>query len=272
MTGELFIEFDSQLVQVRSDVPRVLEYVGETYELMLSNGGVAPTRSLSVWRTSDGYKVVGTETASFPWHDVEPLLPFIKEEIRLEFIRSRPDLLWIHAGAVERDGCALIISGKSGNGKSTLVTHMCGYGWRLMSDDTVPIIVGARAVRPFLQLPVRRIDPGRSLSPVAVKILSKEAVRMTDANLCRATAKISAVVFLSYQRESPVRLERMPMGSAAMALLDNTTNFSDHRAAAVQEAAALARGLPIYSLSYGSAPSAAGILDSLPTGCERNSN
>ena len=43
--------------------------------------------------------------------------------------------LLLHASVVERDGCALIMTGASGAGKSTLATLLAARGWRFMSDE-----------------------------------------------------------------------------------------------------------------------------------------
>lgn len=43
--------------------------------------------------------------------------------------------LLLHAATVEKDGCAIILSGESGSGKSTLAALLGERGWRLMGDE-----------------------------------------------------------------------------------------------------------------------------------------
>ena len=46
--------------------------------------------------------------------------------------------LWlVHAGAVERDGRAVLIAGRGGVNKTALVAELCRRGWRPLSDDFV---------------------------------------------------------------------------------------------------------------------------------------
>ena len=45
------------------------------------------------------------------------------------------DLLLLHAGAVERDGLALLLPAMPGSGKSTLTAALSLRGWRLLSDE-----------------------------------------------------------------------------------------------------------------------------------------
>ncbi|RVT94147.1 HprK-related kinase A [Sphingomonas crocodyli] len=47
--------------------------------------------------------------------------------------------LLLHAGAVERNGRVIILTGESGSGKSTLSALLGEHGWRLMSDEFVLI-------------------------------------------------------------------------------------------------------------------------------------
>ncbi len=61
-------------------------------------------------------------------------------------------LYLVHAGAVERDGLALVVSGRGGANKSALVAELVRRGWRPMSDDFVllrPVERGGAEVLAF---------------------------------------------------------------------------------------------------------------------------
>lgn len=78
-------------------------------------------------------------------------------------------LLLLHAGAVERDGLALVMPATPGSGKSTLTAALAMRGWRLLSDE-----FGA-------------FDPARGhframLKPVALKNQSIEVIRRFAPN------------------------------------------------------------------------------------------
>ncbi|TZG28754.1 HprK-related kinase A [Sphingomonas montanisoli] len=57
--------------------------------------------------------------------------------------------LLLHAGAVERNGRVIILTGESGSGKSTLSALLGEHGWRLLSDEFVLIEPGTGLVRAF---------------------------------------------------------------------------------------------------------------------------
>ena len=59
------------------------------------------------------------------------------------------DFIVLHAGVLERDGQALILSGPPGVGKSTLTLALLEQGFRFLSDDFCPIERRTGLVHPF---------------------------------------------------------------------------------------------------------------------------
>ena len=53
-------------------------------------------------------------------------------------MKARPDLLWLHAAGVARDGHAVLITGPSGSGKSRLATRLIAEGFAYLGDDVLP--------------------------------------------------------------------------------------------------------------------------------------
>lgn len=51
----------------------------------------------------------------------------------------------IHGSCLERNGTALILTGKPGAGKSTLSAEFASRGWRYLSDDITPVILSGDA-------------------------------------------------------------------------------------------------------------------------------
>lgn len=260
--NELYIEFDRCQLTVRTDVKRIYDFVTRTYEHMLVSAVVSSAGEIAVFRTTNGYSVVSHDSLNLMGSDPEPLLPFFEEEVILQFIRARPELLWLHAGSVERDDEALVMSGPSGRGKSTLVTMLCARGWHLMSDDVAPLRMDTDAVLPFFPSPLRRIHPGRSVGAGEIGTLKRETVPIAPAMLRRDPARVRAIVFPEYLHGAPAKLSQLTQGSAALEILRNARNFVDHKGAAVERAAKIARDLPVYRLEYGVAAEAALLLDS----------
>lgn len=60
--------------------------------------------------------------------------------------------LVIHASAVEKDGRALLMTGRSGSGKSTLAALLGERGWRFMGDEFALLDLESGMVHPFPRL------------------------------------------------------------------------------------------------------------------------
>ena len=88
------------------------------------------------------------------------------------------DLLLLHAGAVERDGLALLLPALPGSGKSTLTAALSLRGWRLLSDEFGAFDPETRSFRAMLKPialknesidVIRRFAPDARLGPLFPK-------------------------------------------------------------------------------------------------------
>lgn len=261
---KLFIEFDGQQLEVLTDIRDVCHFFERTYGPMLVPVLTSRVGRLEVLRNGKGYTIRGTET--FEIDEERPVNSFddyLRHQVLSQFVRARPDLLWIHAAAVERDGKALLLVGPSGQGKSTFSTRLCERGWRLLSDDAAPIRMDTNEVLPFFQAPHRRKPSEREMTASELGIFDKEVVIIPENLLSRNGAVIRAIVFPSFKHGASAEMLSCPPGDAALDLLRNTTNFSDHKEGAVERVARLARMVPVYRLVYGGWQSALRLLDGL---------
>ncbi len=230
---------------------------------MLVPGAKVSAGELAFFRDGKVWRLDGAASNRFEDVSVDLLLPLVKDEVRLQFMRSRPDLLWMHAGAVERDGGALLVSGRSGQGKSTMTTWLVEHGWRYMTDDVAPVRMETDRIIPFLQAPVRRLHPGREVEEHELSTLKREAPDLNESQICRLETEIRGIVFVAYTPGADATLRKLDMGAAALELLRNATNFVDHKAAAVGRAANLAERVPMHELVYSNPGSAADLLRDL---------
>ena len=258
---ELFIEFDGCQLEVRTDIPGARELFERIYRPMLVSQLTSSAGRLDLVRNGTGYTIRGLETVDVLEQPAELLTNYLTREVLLMFIKARPDLLWIHAAAVEKNGSALLIAGPSGQGKSTLATRLCDIGWRFLSDDTAPVRMEIDEVLPFPQSARRRKYPGREFVAGELGKLEKEEVPIPETSVWLESAPIRGIVFPLFKHgAAPVLTLRSP-GDAALDLLRNCTNFPDHRETGVERVASLARAVPMYHLTYGDGRAAARVLD-----------
>jgi hypothetical protein len=258
---KLFIEFDGRQIEVHTDIPAARDLFEGTFRAMLVPRLTAPVGRIKFLKTSHGYAIHGSEKWNSRRRPLTAFIDYLRHDVVRQFIKARPDLLWIHAAAVERDGAALLIVGPSGQGKSTLSTHLCEAGWRLLSDDVAPIRMDTDEVLPFPQSAFRRRHPGREFLPNETGFLSKEEVPLPDAALRLNPAPIKALVFPVFRYDAPPQLTLLSEGEGALELLRSCSSFAEHRETAVTRIARLARSIPMYRLSYGAGVGAAAVLN-----------
>ncbi len=69
--------------------------------------------------------------------------------MNLQLALGERRFLLLHAASVERDGCAMILTGESGAGKSTLAVLLGEQGWRFMGDEFVLLDPASGLAHPF---------------------------------------------------------------------------------------------------------------------------
>lgn len=260
---DTFVQFDDAQVIVQSEILEVHDSIRDTFRHMLSDQASKPFGALSIRRSDDRYVFEGTDAERVSGATVESLLFFVEDGVRTLFISRRPDLLWLHAGAAEDHGKALVLMGSSGRGKSTLTTMLVERGWRLLSDELVPIAADSETALPFPQKPSRRLADDRDWNALEVTTAARELIDVPDHLVARAPVPIECLVYPEYSRDAKAELMRLPAGSAALEMLRSSTNFFDKKHEAVARAVAAATSLPAYRLIFGRPADAIGLLVAL---------
>jgi len=168
--------------------------------------------------------------------------------------------LVLHAGAVDRDGAAVLLAGHMEAGKTTLTTGLLERGFRYLTDEAV-------AVAPDLTIegyakPLS-IDPGswEVLAHLKPELRGDAAVYLERQWLVPAhrltavvgSSTLAAVIVTRYVDGMPTSIERLAP-STAVAMLARCTfvpDGSELTVARVRELAALAEAVPTYQMASG---------------------
>ncbi len=138
--------------------------------------------------------------------------------------RSYPSRVLVHAGAIEVDGRAVIISGPSGAGKTTLTTALCVAGAGYLSDEIAVVDPEQHSIQPYpkpLSLRPGTRERFAVLAPppsLAGVMGSSWYVPLAPAG----AAPLSLVVFVDHDDESSTVLRRVPRAEALLRLCDQT--------------------------------------------------
>jgi hypothetical protein len=217
---------------------------------MLAPKPLRTVGQLEVVREEGGYQVHGGLEPDLETGSTTEVIDRLKYEVISLLIQARPDLLWFHAGAAARQGRTILFPGGSGQGKSTLVTGLCDYGWTYLSDDVVPLDLCTGKVYPFPQTPRVREDSKLGMLQDPIRELYKSFVNLDPERVCREPTPVGALIFPTYDLGAPTELQPCAPSTATLEMLRNSVNFLDHRGAAVRGLCQLVTYLPTFHLSY----------------------
>jgi hypothetical protein len=140
---------------VRSDVPEILERVHGTYTAFVRPAGTAPSgdgTTVTARRRGNGaIEVHDTDSpATLVWTVDEAVIEVMARIVRCLHPRFHEHgLMTIHAASLSHPKGALILSGQTGHGKTTLALGLASAGLGLLSDELAVVADGTRTVVPY---------------------------------------------------------------------------------------------------------------------------
>ncbi len=260
-----YVGFDRHQVAVHCHIPEILAGLERHFLHMLQPPAGPPVAVLEAGFANGKYYLREGEDL---WRQAtwDGIFATLRNEVVVRLVRARPDLVWLHAGAVAWRGRAVLVSGRSGRGKSTVVTALGRLGWHFFSDDVTPWDPQAGMVWPFPQTPMFRVNPGREVPAENVAELGKVVADLGPAGLGRAPLPVSALIFPQYSPAQAAGLLPCSGGAAALELLQNCLNFSVSREQTFHHLCNLVKPLPAYHLRFRDGDEAARLLAAAQAG------
>jgi HprK-related kinase A len=242
----IVVDFGLGTLRVRSDVPDLAEPLRLAYrhfawrtssDWIDLDPQIRRPWGLRRWLRPQAVFVVDRSAPLQPF-PADTALPLLEWGTNWLIGRRLNDALLLHAGALERDGLALVLPATPGSGKSTLSAALSLRGWRLLSDEFGALDTQARLFRPVLKpvaLKNESIDviaafsPGAAIGPrfpktrkgtVAHLAASPEAVAAVHV-----PARPGAVVLPRWQAGAATSWTPLPAEEAFSALAFNAFNY-----------------------------------------------
>jgi hypothetical protein len=241
--------FDIQGIElvVRSNDDEALARIRDTYGWFadpartVSGRGPTSTVEVAFIREADGFvTVIDAEGSPRRWSAGDQPLVALFDAIVVGVIAglSRAGILAIHAGVVALDGRAILVSGRSGRGKTTLVLALLRRGLDLLSDELALVAPDNRTVLAYprgLHVRPSALDLFPELGFLAAIepyelgggsewAVGPDAIQRAFGTLVPDMARVSAVVLLDGDPVADAMPELSPVPSAigTMELLRGT--------------------------------------------------
>lgn len=177
-----------------------------------------------------------------------------EKDLTIELQYQRPDLFFVHAAVVERDGKAVVLAAPSGTGKSTLTLALLHAGFRYLSDELAPFDLVTLQVMPYPHALCLKAEP-----PEPFK-LPKEAIRTLNtihiptgflpATALSGPVPLAAMFFIHRRGDAGAKALLREVGSAeaAVRLYANTLNALAHSGDGLDAAVRIVLSVPCYEL------------------------
>jgi len=291
LAGEgLWLDLGALRLRVRSDSAVFARQLRQVYPLFeLDTGGgwtdiqvrMVRARGLRRWVAPQVFFEGDGERVFDPFPGDSPL-PHFEWGTNWLVGRRMNHLLLFHAGAVERDGLALLLPAMPGSGKSTLTAALSLRGWRLLSDEFGawdPERGGFVSVLKPVALKNESIDvieafaPGAPIGPRFPKTRKGTVAHLAADERAwagrHAVAAPGAVILPRWQAGAETQLVPLAPEDVFPALAFNAFNYGVLGEVAFDAALRLARGCPAWRLVYSRLDEAVAALERVWSGLGR---
>ncbi|HZR01042.1 MAG TPA: hypothetical protein VFC93_19735 [Chloroflexota bacterium] len=259
MTAPLVLHVRLQEFQavVRSHHSRVLERLAAAYpaaELRPADCPCAAAPSLDL--TVGAVEHLG---------DVSKVVGHLEAAINGAAIAALQHRVLLHAGVVATADGAVVLPGRSGLGKSTLVAALCQAGFAYFSDDIAVLGGPPPRVFPFMKAVSLKRGGVRALGDRGGAVGAFEAIRpdgsvvrhLTPPRLAGSNGRpVRYVLLLDRRPQDAATLRPVPRARALAELAAHSMNLPRHGRHGLEILSQVVEGADCYELTYSRLPEA----------------
>ncbi|MEJ2085030.1 MAG: hypothetical protein P8Y44_05040 [Acidobacteriota bacterium] len=182
------------------------------------------------------------------------LLAQVDDDLVIALQQLHPDLYFLHAAVLARNGAAYLFPAPTGSGKSTLAWALSNRGFGYLSDELAPLELSKLEVLPFLR-PLCLKEPPPEGHEITQPIVETErAIHISPEHLPGASIfdclKIGAIFFPRYDpNETDSGPRRVSPARAAVRIYANCLNALAHPEKGLAAAESLAKKLPCFEVA-----------------------
>jgi hypothetical protein len=184
------------------------------------------------------------------------VLSWLDDELTVGAQHSRPDLVFVHAAALGRDGRALLLVAESGGGKSTTSWAALHHGFSLLSDELAPVDPATLEVHPHPRAVCLKAPPPDPyvLPPGTLRTSGGYyvATRLLPSVPIQEPLVLAAFVYVAYRPDEPApSLRGITPAESAARLYAHCLNPLAHPGDGLDTVADLSQRVPSFVLHSG---------------------
>lgn len=215
------------------------------------------------------YSITGISEQWFEIHrsGIEPmhaqgldgLVHALEKDLTIELQKRRPDLLFLHAAAVEWRGRVAVLAADSGTGKSTTAWGLLNRGFGYLSDELCPIDLETMRVLAYPHaLCMKGMPPVSEALPEETLHLGRTMhvpARLLPGSVIRSPCDLGTVFLLNREpNASRASVQPISAAEAAARIYVATLNALAHRDRGMRAALSVATHSTCYRLNLGTLP------------------
>ena len=183
------------------------------------------------------------------------LLYVLEKDITVALQQRRPDLLFLHAAALEYAGLAYLLAGESGGGKSTTAWGLIHHGFGYLSDELSPVDLASLCVLPYPHALClkRRPPPAYPLPATDVLVFDKTThvpVSALPGAIVAQPCRLGGVLFVRYHEGAAApALRAIGAAEAGARLYTTTLNALAHPNGGLDAVVQIVRSVPCFALA-----------------------
>lgn len=248
--GKYFVSFLDHHVEIHIAAPKLATAFEFCMDATFSSGEGTTAGRIEAYAHKNGYRVRAEKGTEEIFERRSDALTWMKRHFVTCLMKARRDLLWFHAGAVSKNGHAILCAGHRGCGKSTLVTALYEDGWHYFTDDVLPYEPATGCVIPFPLTPVYRETGQDLVTEEELHLVRKTQIRLEPERIAAGRSPVSLLVFPTFQPHSPRPPAERGPASAVVKLTKHCFNLRDYQSDPMPALLELAERVPAYDVEH----------------------
>jgi hypothetical protein len=264
--SRLLVSFGGHTLRVVSDSPQILQAFQTHLRHCPVQADSAPIAEFQVNVVEAGFSISVDGSVLFPKLNFDFTLQTLLTEAISRLVAISERGLILHSAALMHEGRAVILSGKSGSGKSSLAVALTADGLQYLTDEVIEISLDGKQIHTlprsiFLKSGAAFIWKNLA-EPDSTRLLrfADDAAwvdpQLFHPNLPASSATPRLLIFPHYDPSSALQFQKLTAAETLFRLLQNITNARNLPRHGLDGATCLAQNVTAYTLTYPNSESA----------------